>query len=88
MTKTLSISFHLQHFGKKNNIFFFQIYQPHFVFFLKKEIALFNKMTIEETLSYFGRIHRMSRSKRKSRMEFLLQFLTLPEADRLVENLR
>lgn len=30
----------------------------------------------------------MSSSERKSRTEFLLQFLTLPEASRLVENLR
>jgi ABC-type Na+ transport system ATPase subunit NatA len=45
-------------------------------------------MTIEETLSYFGRIHRMSRGERQDRTEFLLQFLTLPESSRLIENLR
>ncbi|XP_056011638.1 ABC transporter G family member 20-like [Ostrea edulis] len=59
----------------------------HLVGYMPQEIALFNKMSIEETLSYFGRIHRMSRGERRSRTEFLLQFLTLPESSRLIENL-
>ena len=45
-------------------------------------------MTIEETLLYFGRLHKMSRSQVQDRIEFLLQFLHLPEKTRLISKLR
>jgi len=49
---------------------------------------LFPDLTIGETLQYYGRLHGMSAELIKSRTEFLVDFLTLPDKDRLVSQLR
>jgi ABC-type Na+ transport system ATPase subunit NatA len=53
-----------------------------------QETALFKDFTIGETLSYFGRIHGMTRADIAQRTGFLLDFLTLPSKDRLIKELR
>ena len=45
-------------------------------------------MTIHETLMYFGRLHKMSRSRVKERIKFLLEFLHLPDESQLIRKLR
>ncbi|KAK3590643.1 hypothetical protein CHS0354_013676 [Potamilus streckersoni] len=55
--------------------------------YMPQETALFNEMTIGETLSYFGRIHGMNSESIKKRTNFLLEFLTLPKPNRLVKEL-
>uniref|UniRef100_T1JJT7 Uncharacterized protein n=1 Tax=Strigamia maritima TaxID=126957 RepID=T1JJT7_STRMM len=52
------------------------------------EIALYQELTIRETLAYFGRLHHMKGDSVKSRTEFLLDFLNLPHDRKLVKNLR
>ncbi|XP_060081925.1 ABC transporter G family member 20-like [Ylistrum balloti] len=55
--------------------------------YMPQEMALFNKMTIRETLFYFGRIHGMTKDQINDRIIFLLQFLTLPDQGRIVDSL-
>lgn len=56
--------------------------------YMPQEISIYEDFTIEETLIYFGKINRMGYSEIKKRVKFLLQFLDLPSAKRLVVNLR
>ncbi|KAK3107884.1 hypothetical protein FSP39_024401, partial [Pinctada imbricata] len=55
--------------------------------YMPQEIALFNNMTIGETLKYFGMIHGMARPRIQDRTQFLLDFLTLPDKNRIIDSL-
>ncbi|RWS26667.1 ATP-binding cassette transporter sub-family H 88708-like protein [Leptotrombidium deliense] len=56
--------------------------------YMPQEIALYNELTIQENINYYGRIYGLSKSVRKERFEFLIKFLDLPEANRKIRNLR
>lgn len=56
--------------------------------YMPQEISIYEDFTIEETLRYFGKINRMETSEIQKRIDFLLQFLDLPNRSRLVVNLR
>ena len=43
-----------------------------------QEISLYNELTIEELLLYYGRVHGMTKEDITSRCNFLLDFLKLP----------
>ena len=45
-------------------------------------------LSIDETLTFFGRLHGMKKAYIKQRMAFLLEFLSLPEESRLIRQLR
>ncbi|ELT92522.1 hypothetical protein CAPTEDRAFT_162923 [Capitella teleta] len=55
--------------------------------YMPQELALFQDFTISETLSYFGRLHKMTSKRVKERMTFLLDFLHLPDKGRLIRQL-
>ena len=48
--------------------------------YMPQELALYPEFTIQETLSYFGRIFGMSAARIRERTEFLMTFLDLPRA--------
>lgn len=53
-----------------------------------QELALYNEFTIGDTLTFFGRIHGLTQKETKARMDFLIDFLDLPQKTSLVRNLR
>ncbi|RZC34819.1 ABC transporter G family member, partial [Asbolus verrucosus] len=55
--------------------------------YMPQETALYGEFTIRETLKYFGWISGMTVQQVEERLEFLVSFLMLPDADRLVKNL-
>jgi ABC-type Na+ transport system ATPase subunit NatA len=55
---------------------------------LFQELALYLEFTIEETLSYFGRLHALGREEIAKQTEFLTQFLDLPKKTRTNKTLR
>lgn len=48
---------------------------------------MYEDFTINETLTYFGRINRMRSSLLVARIAFLLKFLNLPDKSRLIKTL-
>jgi len=52
-----------------------------------QEIALYPDLSIAETLRFHGRLHGMSQEKIIERMDWLIEFLDLPESSRTVGNL-
>ena len=60
----------------------------YFILFNYQEIGLYNLLTIGETLRYFGRIHGMETVYLNRRINFLLNLLSLPEENRIVDTLR
>uniref|UniRef100_A0A3P8UVC0 ABC transporter G family member 23-like n=1 Tax=Cynoglossus semilaevis TaxID=244447 RepID=A0A3P8UVC0_CYNSE len=55
--------------------------------YMPQELALYNEFTISDTLTFFGRIHGLTSKETLARMEFLIDFLDLPQKTRLVRNL-
>ena len=55
--------------------------------YMPQELALFLEFSIEETLIYFARLYGMTRAKFKERLEFLMKFLDLPSATRILLNM-
>ncbi|CAG9761014.1 unnamed protein product [Ceutorhynchus assimilis] len=53
--------------------------------YMPQEIALYGEFTIRETLTYFGWISDMTSSQVESKVEFLINLLMLPDADRPVK---
>ena len=53
-----------------------------------QELALYLDMTIRETLMYFGRLHKMSRSHLTERIKCLLELLLLPDDSQRIRKLR
>lgn len=53
-----------------------------------QELALYNEFTISDTLTFFGRIHGLTSKETQARMDFLIDFLDLPQKYSLVRNLR
>nr|WMI51951.1 ABCE1 [Dermanyssus gallinae] len=55
--------------------------------YMPQELTLYPELTIQETLFFFGQVFHMPRHLIKERIEFLLDFLDLPNKNRLVKNL-
>lgn len=53
-----------------------------------QDLALYNEFTISDTLVFFGRIHGLTSKDTQARMDFLIDFLDLPQKSSLVRNLR
>uniref|UniRef100_A0A3Q3WKV5 Uncharacterized protein n=1 Tax=Mola mola TaxID=94237 RepID=A0A3Q3WKV5_MOLML len=55
--------------------------------YMPQELALYNEFTISDTLTFFGRIHGLTSKETHARMDFLIDFLDLPQKHSLVRNL-
>ncbi|KAL7861589.1 hypothetical protein SRHO_G00130300 [Serrasalmus rhombeus] len=55
--------------------------------YMPQDIALYSEFTISNTLWFYGRIHGLSSKETEDRMNFLIDFLDLPQKNSLVRNL-
>ncbi|XP_008427103.1 ABC transporter G family member 23 isoform X2 [Poecilia reticulata] len=55
--------------------------------YMPQDLALYNEFTISDTLTFFGRIHGLTSKETQVRMNFLIDFLNLPQKNSLVRNL-
>uniref|UniRef100_A0A3Q2QJB9 ABC transporter G family member 23-like n=1 Tax=Fundulus heteroclitus TaxID=8078 RepID=A0A3Q2QJB9_FUNHE len=55
--------------------------------YMPQELALYNEFTISDTLTFFGQIHGLTSKETRARMDFLIDFLHLPQKHSLVRNL-
>lgn len=55
--------------------------------YMPQDLALYSEFTISDTLTFFGRLHGLSRKETRDRMDFLIDFLDLPQPSSLVRNL-
>ncbi|XP_066145977.1 ABC transporter G family member 20 [Euwallacea fornicatus] len=53
--------------------------------YMPQEIALYGEFTIRETMRYFGWISEMTTEKVEAKLDFLINLLLLPDADRQVK---
>jgi len=49
---------------------------------------LYGEFTIQEAMEYFGRIYGMTAPQIEEKMTFLIKFLDLPSANRIIQTLR
>ncbi|KAG7283169.1 hypothetical protein CRUP_000531 [Coryphaenoides rupestris] len=55
--------------------------------YMPQDLALYNEFTISDTLTFFGHIHGLTSKETRARMDFLVDFLDLPQKCSLVRNL-
>ncbi|CAL8300384.1 unnamed protein product [Merluccius merluccius] len=55
--------------------------------YMPQDLALYNEFTISDTLTFFGHIHGLTSKETQARMDFLVEFLDLPQKCSLVRNL-
>uniref|UniRef100_A0A8C2FCS7 ABC transporter domain-containing protein n=1 Tax=Cyprinus carpio TaxID=7962 RepID=A0A8C2FCS7_CYPCA len=55
--------------------------------YMPQDIALYNEFTISNTLWFYGRIHGLTSKETGTRINFLIDFLDLPQKNSLVRNL-
>lgn len=55
--------------------------------YMPQELALFGEFSIEETLTYFGRLYKMTPLMIEERMDFLIELLSLPKKTRIIYEL-
>ncbi|KAJ8248152.1 hypothetical protein GJAV_G00238890 [Gymnothorax javanicus] len=55
--------------------------------YMPQDLALYDEFTISDTLWFFGRIHGLSSKDTRARVDFLIDFLNLPQKTSLVRNL-
>ncbi|AWP14696.1 putative ABC transporter G family member 23-like [Scophthalmus maximus] len=55
--------------------------------YMPQELALYHEFTISDTLTFFGRIHGLTWKETRARVDFLIDFLALPQKQSLVRNL-
>lgn len=55
--------------------------------FMPQDISLFPDFTIEETLMFFSKLYRLDPGRASDRIDFLVDFLELPDKRRMVANL-
>ena len=53
-----------------------------------QELALYQEFTLSEALRYYSRIYGMTDQQIVSRTKFLVDFLDLPDPDRLIDKMR
>lgn len=54
---------------------------------MPQELALFGELSIESTLTYFGRLFNMSQSEIINKIDFLLKLLRLPSKTKPISQL-
>ncbi|XP_042142911.1 ABC transporter G family member 23-like [Ixodes scapularis] len=55
--------------------------------YMPQELALYDSFSIQETLVFFSRLYNLPKTQIEERIDFLLEFLELPERTRLVHYL-
>ncbi|XP_061601555.1 ABC transporter G family member 23 isoform X2 [Cololabis saira] len=55
--------------------------------YMPQDLALYNEFTISDTLIFFSRIHGLTWKETQARMNFLIEFLDLPQKQSIVRNL-
>ena len=54
---------------------------------MPQELALLEELTVEQTLTYFGRLHQLNDNLIEEKIEFLIKFLEIPDKKRLITQL-
>ncbi|XP_060943701.1 ABC transporter G family member 23 [Limanda limanda] len=55
--------------------------------YMPQDLALYSEFTISDTLTFFGRVHGLTAKETQARMDFLIDFLDLPQKHSLVRKL-
>uniref|UniRef100_T1J8M5 Uncharacterized protein n=1 Tax=Strigamia maritima TaxID=126957 RepID=T1J8M5_STRMM len=54
--------------------------------YMPQELAVYQDLTINETMFFFGHLHHMKKQDVKSRIEILLEFLNLPRTQKTIND--
>ena len=54
---------------------------------MPQQLALLFELTVEQTLKYFGRLHKMNNNLIEEKIQFLVKFLEIPDKKRLISQL-
>ena len=55
---------------------------------LTQDLSLYNELNLREALFYFGKMYGLTKDELTSRMKLMVDFLDLPDIDRIIDNMR